>query len=644
MAMRARVGVGVSAILSTALACTGCWHADLFPVSSKAAVDAGGGAVGPDSATSPDGGVPLGGAVYVAPDGDDGDPGTLEHPVRTLAKARELARSLLDDVGGDVIVYLRGGTYPQPSTLTFTDADSGKGGFYVKYMAYQNERPLVTGGQPISGPWTLFDSDKNVYAVSGVTLRFRQLYVNGVKAIRARSPNLGASGAPSFNQATGYSTSDHYIQVAASEVGNWSNLTKAEMHYMTGWADNTLRIASVTTAGSTAKVKFQSTEDAILFVRPYPHLAANQSYFFENALELLDQPGEWYLDEAKKVLYYKPRPGEDLATAVVVVPTLETVVRIAGASTAQPAAYLWFQGLTFAHSTFMRPSDFGFLDEESGQYNLTATADSKLTVGHPPAGVTVTNANHIHFERNMFTQMAATGLDLVSGTHDDVIVGNVFTDIGGTGISVGKFAATEGTEIHVPYNPADKGETCANDTIKNNYINNVTTEIQGGCGIACGYPRNIDIEHNEVTATNYTGISVGYGWTASANAMSNNRINYNNVHGVAKILAGAAGIETLSNQSPASELQYNYLHDFGTSAWADGTAHGFYLNDGTTGYTAAHNVMVNVPNWTIAINAVGNTTSDNGTNPDGAQGTMASAGIEPIYADIRALAIPAARF
>ena len=37
----------------------------------------------------------------------------------------------------------------------------------------------------------------------------------------------------------------------------------------------------------------------------------------------------------------------------------------------------------------------------------------------------------------------------------------------------------------------------------------------------------------------------------------------------AGILAGAVGINTLSNQGPASEIQYNYLHDFGRSTWAD---------------------------------------------------------------------------
>jgi hypothetical protein len=629
--MRRLLGIGLLVVLGA------CAKADLYPLHSGHA-DAGGDVAG--GGTVLDAAPLRTQAVYVAPQGDDQNPGTLERPFRTIARARDSVRALVAAGSGDITVMLRGGTYPQPSTLTFTEADSGKGGVYVKYMAYENERPLISGGQALTGPWTLFDSDKNIYATSPVSARFRQLYVNGVKAVRARFPNLGASNAPNFHRATGFSTVEHNIQVATSDVGAWSDPTKVEMHAMTVWADNTLRIASVTLSDSNATLKFQSPEDDVLFVRPYPYLAPNQCYYFENALEFIDQPGEWYLDESKNVLYYKPRPGEDMASAVVVVPMLETVMRIAGASTSQQVGYLWFQGLTFAHSTFLRPSQMGFLDEESGQYSLTATADVRFTVGHPSAGVTVTNANHIQFERNMFTQMAATGLDLVSGTHDDTIVGNVFTDLGGSGISVGKFTATEDTEVHVPYDPDDKDEICTNDTLKNNYIKNVTTEIQGGCGITCGYPRNIDIEHNEVTETNYTGISVGFGWTTAPNAMGNNRINYNHIHGVARVLAGASGIETLSNQSPASEIQYNYLHDFGTSKWADATVLGFYLNGGTTGYTVAHNVMVNVPKWQVAMDARDNNVFDNSATPAGAQNTMATAGIEPIYADIKTLGIP----
>ena len=175
--------------------------------------------------------------------------------------------------------------------------------------------------------------------------------------------------------------------------------------------------------------------------------------------------------------------------------------------------------------------------------------------------------------------MGATGLDFISGTHDDVIIGNVVTDIAGNGISIGKFTASDTTEYHVPYNPTDKNEICTNDAIKDNYIHNVTTEFQGGTGIAAGYPKQLDIEHNEVAYTNYTGISVGFGWTSSVNAMSNNTLNYNNVHHVTQIMADGAALYTLSNQRPSSLMQYNYLHDYTTSQWADYGDNGIYLDE-----------------------------------------------------------------
>ena len=513
----------------------------------------------------------------------------------------------------------------------------------MKYLAYQSEQPLITGGKPITG-WTVSSAGNGIYSASGVTTPFRQLYVNGVKAIRARSPNLGANGAFAFNRLTGADNTAQNIQVAAAEVATWNNLTKVEMHVITGWGDNTLRLASLTTSGGTAFLKIQSPESGIVFVRPYPHLGGQfggftkHVYYFENALEFLDQPGEWYLDETQNVLQYKPRAGEDMTKATVVAPVLETVVSIKGTSTSDQAGYLWFQGITFAHSTFMRPSQSGFCDAQAGQYNLTATSDNKQTIGRPPAGVSVTNANHIHFERNIFTQMGATGLDFISGTHDDMIIGNVVTEIAGNGISIGKFAASDTTEYHIPYNPTDKNEICTNDTIKDNYIHHVTTEFQGGTGIAAGYPKQIDIQHNEVAYTNYTAISVGYGWTSTVNAMASNKINNNNIHHAVQILADGAGIYTLSNQQPNSQMQYNYLHDYQTSQWADYGSLGIYLDEQTSGYTIAHNAMVNAPSG-VAQNAAGtNTITDTpAANP---QSVNSMAGIEAAYADIKNLTIP----
>ncbi len=172
------------------------------------------------------------------------------------------------------------------STITFSSADSGQNGYYVKYLAYSGEQPLITGGQPITG-WKIFDAAKNIYAATGITTPFRQLYVNGVKAIRARSPNLGTNGEPNFTKCTGSDGTAHTFQVASSDVSSWKNLTKVEMHLMVLWADNVMRVASITTSGNTANVKIQSPEDMI-FGRPNPAFFPSQMrFYFENAYEFL---------------------------------------------------------------------------------------------------------------------------------------------------------------------------------------------------------------------------------------------------------------------------------------------------------------------------------------------------------------------
>jgi hypothetical protein len=130
--------------------------------------------------------------------------------------------------------------------------------------------------------------------------------------------------------------------------------------------------------------------------------------------------------------------------------------------------------------------------------------------------------------------------------------------------------------------------------------------------------------------------------------MNNNKIDYNNVHDIGLILGDCGAIYTLSNQTPASEMLYNYLHDYTTSQWADyGPNNGIYMDEQTAGYTVEHNVLTNLGSGIPAVHQNKNgadTITDNGPNPSGAQATIASAGIEPAYADIKALTIPAAKF
>ncbi len=577
--------------------------------------------------------------VYVSPTGSDANAGTKTEPFKTLEKARDAVRAINKSMTGDIEVVLRGGTYPLSKTFVLGSEDGGANGKYVRYRAETGETPLVTGGQPITG-WTIHDQGKNIWKVEGVTERFRQLYVNNTKAIRARLPNLGTNNSPNFYRLTKVDTSGKALNIATSVGLNWKNLDKVEMHLMIAWADATMRIASTTNMGSYTKVKIQKTEENILFNRPYPMLGIafssnppkQQVYYLENAMEFLDTPGEWYLDETANTLYYMPRSGEDMTKTMVVAPMVETLVKVAGTSTSNKVGYLAIQGIVFAHTTYMRPSQMGFLDAQAGQFSISSTLQNKQYVGRPPAGVMVTNAHHMRFERNVLAQMAATGLDLVSGTNNSGVVGNVVTDCGINGISIGKFTADSTVEFHVPYNPSDKNEISSYDTIRSNLVTNVTTEAQGGVGIVAGYPRYIVIEHNEVSYMGYTGINVGYGWTKTPNAMTNNHINWNNIHHVNQILADGGNIYTLSNQGTGGQIQYNYMHDSKQSQWADYWILPIYLDEGSSGFDISHNVSVNSPSG-VACNVCGSyTQSDN--NGQSAT-TIANAGIEAPYADMK---------
>lgn len=581
---------------------------------------------------------------YVSPTGSDSNEGTIDAPFKTIIQAQKAVRAINENMDDDIIVYFREGAYMLDNTVCFNNSDGGTNGHRVRYENYLDEHPVFTGGVPITG-WELYDASNNIWCAKNVTTRFRQLYVNGKKAIRARYPNLKSDGSHNMFRLTKVDTMGRAFDVASQYVSDWKNFNKVEMHLMIAWSDNVLRLEKKESYGNVTKLIPRDPERTRLFKRKYPMLGTafmsnppkQQSFYFENAYEFIDVPGEWYLDESEDVLYYKAREGEMMQAASVIAPRLNTLFSIQGASTKDKVGYMTFKGLTFAHTNFLRPSNEGFLDLQAGMFNIDVLDEggllgsNKFLLWRPDAAFRVENAHHILLEGNVFSQTAATGLDFVSGTNDDRIEGNLFMDLGGSGIFMGKYSQDTLTEIHIPYNPEDKDEICTRDTIKNNLISHVTTEIQGGVGIGCGYPRDILIEHNELCYMNYSGISVGYGWTKSPNAMNHNRINWNYIHHVSQLLCDCGAIYTLSNQGSGGEIQYNYTKDITGSEWADYWLCPIYLDEGSSGFTIGYNVAENAPGG-IACNQCGNydTKYDN-TDAGKLAETRKYAGIESQY-------------
>jgi hypothetical protein len=527
--------------------------------------------------------------LYVSPSGNDAAPGTNpSQPLRTLERARDLVRTLNRDMAGDIVVYLRGGVHALPATVVFDARDSGSNGFSVKYANYPSEIPVLDGGQRIGG-WTLHDAAKGIYKAPVNNLEFRQLYVNGTRAIRARSPNVD-----NYNTLTNWNNAGRTISVKRDEVAQWNNFSSVEIVVQTFFSDSRMRLASFTVDATTAYLKINPLEEKIAFVRDSPAGRPGQGYHFENAYEFIDQPGEWYLDRVTDMVYYKPRAGENMANAEAVVPRVDTLVKMQGTLDA-PVRDVWMYGLVFQHTTWLRPNDFGHLATQAANPCLAAFGSDggQFYAGRPPAALYVAGAEGVRLERNKVRGVGATGIDLHFGVHNSHVVGNEVYDTSANAINVGKYS-DENVEIHTVYNPKDLREVNRANVVANNYVHEFGQDYAGAVGIGVGYTIATNIVSNEVANAPYSGISMGWGWRFDLNASRNNVIKFNRVHNVMGLLGDGGGIYFVG-ASRKSRVGWNWVHDLVRHPLATRfPVVGMYVDQGFDYSTIENNVFTNV--------------------------------------------------
>ncbi|MDF2922440.1 MAG: xlnA 7 [Paenibacillaceae bacterium] len=567
--------------------------------------------------------------IYVSPAGSDetGD-GSEPSPFGSLAKARDTARLLMaGGMTGNGVIVLREGTHQLAETLVLDDRDSGRDGHKVIYRAYPGEEPVISGGQEISGWLPVTDG---VYKAATGGLDFRQLYINGERGIRARTPNAG-----SYYRVKSYNKTNLTIQVeAAHTAGLEGGAGTPEMIVQTHWDDRHLLADSFTVTGDTAAVMTREPERSTIVTSESPLSEPGQSYHWENKLAFLDQAGEWFLDKEQQEVYYKPRTGEDMSTAVVVAPRLETLVKLAG-TLDQSVQHMEFRGLRFEHSTWLKPND-GYAGTQATYYPV----DGVWYGGKLPGAVQLEAAGNIRFERNTFRHLGATGLDLVAGNFDNTIEGNVFTDISGNGLAVGSRLTT------VKAVPEDPRVTDRRTTVRNNYLSRVGQDYYGAVGIFGGYVEEMNVVHNELTDMPYSGISVGWGFTTNDTALKNNTISNNRISDVMGLLDDGGGIYTLSYQ-PGTEIKENYIYNILRSPWTIVNYPekewwknlGIYLDQNSSGMTVMNNVILNAERL-IKTNQAPYGTGAFIRNHADLAWVKENAGIEPAYRDIR-LAEPA---
>ena len=493
--------------------------------------------------------------LYVSATGSDDSPGTGAAPFRTIEKAKETARQLKGEIKEDIIIHIGEGTYYLDKPLVFTSRDGGQGKFYVKYVGDTTGEVIISGGKQVYG-WKPATTP-GIYQAPVKAGNFRQLYVNGKRAIRARYPNKGA-----FLETKGWDLDEQEL-VLRGDFSHLQGKEGLELKLFQSWAESYLRVQNIKVEGISylkySHITFHDNESQVLFNRPYPVHKPSHRAYFENEKSFIDQDGEWFFDEKDGMLYYRPLAGEDPAKMEVIYPVTDTLLIVKGEN-GKEARNLVFKGLSFRYSNWDYPSDHGYLNGQAGQHNYKATPRNEQFVKRPPAAVYVANATGIIFERSDFRNLGATGIDFHYGVSESRIEGNTLYDISGNAVSIGKFTQDESTEFHVPYNPADEKEICENVVVSNNIIKRAAADYSGCVGIASGYPKSLQITHNVIEDLPYSGISVGFGWTDQPNAMSRNFIAYNEISKVVQLMNDGAAIYTLSYQ-PGTKIYRNYIHD-----------------------------------------------------------------------------------
>lgn len=441
---------------------------------------------------------------WVSPTGRAGAAGTQADPFASLEAARDHLQPLLPNQQADITVWLEAGTYRLSRTFALGPEDSAKAPHRVHYKALPGAQAIISGATPVTG-WSGPDAN-GIYTANVGQRRTRQLYVDGVKQPRSATID-NPSGFRPTKKGIEFKLAEGNPE-AWRDPARWRKPAQVEAVCLSQWKQTSVPVAKVVPGC----LKMQEPGWAYANVFNFEMLGARIWSFwqvtrFENALEFIDQPGEWFLDHDTGTLYYKPQPGRDPAQAQVELPGLQTLFSGIGVKG------LTFEGLTFSGAGWLEPSSpAGYATDQSGFF-ISGTVPATNKLGHvpvthltaTPGNLSFENASSLHFRNNTFTQLGAMGLVLGKGCQDNLIEANHFTQISSSAIRLSGVSLTD----HSPKRDADRVRA---NRIINNRITSVCTDYADAAGIFLGFCSDTLIQYNTIEDVPWSGIACGWGW------------------------------------------------------------------------------------------------------------------------------------
>lgn len=484
---------------------------------------------------------------YVSTIGNDktGD-GSKTSPFATIGRAKEEVKKYNSDMTGDIVVYVQPGEYKLTETEVFTPEYGGKNGYNVIFKGTDIlNPPMISGGKRVTG-WTKGENGIWSAPLSGVEY-VRNLYVNEFPAIRARSTYK--------YQMTEYFDDPNTLDIQYDgyklrrlnfpNPEDLSRIPDMELVWNRAWETRRTPIEDI----------IWNEKDIIIKVFPdaikgnAETTRAGQYAYLENAMELLNEPGEFYWNSVEERIYYYPYAEEDMTTAVTYVGETEKLIKVLGNSAEDKVENLIFDNLKVFYGAWNFISKYGWMGCQSDGIG-TGSRMTGLYGEQVAAQIEVDYADKFVLRNCEIACNGSLGLDMETGVTNSKIEGNIFRDLSGTGIKVGNI----GNEKEI-----NKTKQCRKIDILNNVITRIGGEFFNNAGLSVYWEKDINVLHNYVKDVPYSGMTIGWGWEQEYQYdVGNYNVSYNYIENVMETDNDGGGIYTLGKLG-GSRITNNYI-------------------------------------------------------------------------------------